>query len=101
LSFSVYIRHAAEQDVLAAQDWYEKQQVGLARRFHGAFVNTIEVLETTPFIYQEIYRDIRRAVLHRFPYLVWYRIEGDLVIVLACTHGRTNPEQRAKRLVLV
>lgn len=98
MSFKVYIRHAAEQDILAAADWYDQQQADLARQFYQELVATIKRLETTPLIYQTVYRGVRRAVLHRFPYLVWYRVEEQSVTVLACTHARAHPDAALLRL---
>lgn len=91
MSYSVHVRRSAEQDVVEAQSWYESQQTGLAATFLVEFAATISILSETPLIYPILYRDVRRAVLHRFPYLVWYRITGSVVMVLACTHGRINP----------
>lgn len=98
MSYRVRIRHAAEQDLIEAQRWYEQQQIGLAARFHSEFSATIRVLADTPLIYPELYRDVRRAVVHCFPYLVWYRVDDLIVTVLACTHGRTSPERTGRRV---
>jgi hypothetical protein len=70
LSFTVYVRRAAELDVAEAQTWYEEQQTGLAAGFLHEFSVTLTRLSETPLIYPIVYRDIRRAVLHRFPFLV-------------------------------
>lgn len=96
MSYSVRIRYAAEQDVIAAQRWYEQQQLGLAARFHEEFAATIKVLADTPLIYPELYRHVRRALVHRFPYLIWYRADDSIVTILACTHGRIAPSKVAK-----
>lgn len=81
-----------------AQHWYEEQQPGLSSAFHVEFGAAIERLGRTPLIYPKLYRDVRRAVLRRFPYLIWYRIDGDSVIVLACTHARIDPANLPQRL---
>lgn len=91
LSYSVFVRGVAERDVSEAQSWYEQQQPGLAAEFNIEFNATLEILEETPLIYQELYRGVRRAILHRFPYLVWYRVQDAKVTVLACTHGKVRP----------
>lgn len=57
-----------------AQKWYEEQLVGLASDFHHEFALVLARLAETPFIYPAVYRTIRRAVLHRFPFLVWYHV---------------------------
>jgi len=98
LSFTVYVRRAAELDVAKAQKWYEEQLVGLASDFHHEFSLVLARLAETPFIYPAVYRNIRRAVLHRFPFLVWYHVVGSVVTVLACTHGKADPSKVPARL---
>ncbi|MGH8224534.1 MAG: type II toxin-antitoxin system RelE/ParE family toxin [Gammaproteobacteria bacterium] len=98
MSFHVYVRGAAERDVASVQDWYEKQRSGLGAEFLDEFDRVLTLLAQSPFIYPVLYRDIRRAVLHRFPFLVWYQIEGNIVTVLACTHGKRNPATTRERL---
>ncbi len=71
MSFTVYVRRAAELDVANAQRWYEEQQAGLAAQFHYELSVVITRLSETLLIYPVVYRNIRRAVLRRFPYLVW------------------------------
>jgi plasmid stabilization system protein ParE len=98
LSYAVYVRSAAERDVAEAQKWYEEQQRGLAAEFHIEFGATLGRLAETPLIYTVLYRNVRRAVLHRFPYLVWYRVQNSSVTVLACTHGKVDPSKVPARL---
>ena len=98
LSYSVQIRQSAERDAAEAQSWYESQQVGLAALFHAEFSATINRLAEMPLIYPVLYRDVRRAVLHRFPYLIWYRVANTAVTVLACTHGKINPARVSWRI---
>lgn len=91
MSYTLYVRRAAELEVIAAQKWYEEQRTGLALEFHAEFSAVLNRLTETPLIYPEVYRDVRRAVLHRFPYLVWFRVHNSMVTVLACTHGKADP----------
>jgi toxin ParE1/3/4 len=100
LSYEVQIRRAAELDVAEAQLWYDAQRSGLGAEFHSEVSQVIDRLSETPFVYQIVYRNVRRAIVHRFPYLLWYRVVGELVTVLACTHGRQGPERIKTRLNL-
>ncbi|MGH8530974.1 MAG: type II toxin-antitoxin system RelE/ParE family toxin [Nevskiales bacterium] len=95
---TVHVRRAAELDVAEAQYWYEKQRPGLAAEFHAEFVQAIGRLTETPLLYPAVYRGVRRAVLHRFPFLVWYQVHDSSITVLACTHGKLNPRKLAARL---
>ena len=98
MTYKVYVRRSAELDVAEAQLWYEAQSSGLGAEFHSEVSRIISRLSVTPFIYQIAYKDVLRAIVHRFPYLVWYRVLGERVTVLACTHGRQDPNQTVSRL---
>lgn len=97
MSYEVQIRRAAELDVAETELWYESQRSGLGSEFHSEVSQVIDRLAETPFIYQVVYQDIRRAIVHRFPYLIWYRVLHEVVVVLACTHGRQNPSKAVAR----
>ena len=86
---NVYLRRAAERDVVEAQQWYEQQQAGLAAEFNAEFDALVD---------PQKYRRIRRAVLRRFPFLVWYQVQESRITILACTHGKANPSQLPSRL---
>ncbi len=97
MSYEVQVRRAAELDIAEAQVWYESQQTGLGAEFRSEISLTLDRLAQTPFIYQLIHRDIRRAMIRRFPYLVWYRATAEKVIVLACTYaGRDSQRVKAR-----
>lgn len=88
MSYSVYVRRLAELDAAEAQGWYEDQSPGLGEAFNSELGQALQRLERVPLIGQKIYGQVRRVVLHRFPYLLWYQVEGTMVTVLACTHGK-------------
>lgn len=97
MSFVVRIRRTAEQDITRAQSWYEQQRRGLGADFHAEVDRIIARLADTPFIFATVHRDIRRGVLHRFPYLIWYRVIGNIVRVFAATDARQNPAKARSR----
>jgi len=45
-----------------------------------------------PESYQVAYRDVRRAVVKRFPYAVYYRVISSRVVVTAIFHVRRDPK---------
>ena len=81
-----------------AQVWYETQQTGLGGEFRSEISRVIDRLAETPLIYQIVHRDIRRAIVRRFPYLIWYRVAAETVIVLACTYAGRDPDRVKARL---
>ncbi len=98
MSYEVQIRRAAELDMAEAQVWYETQRAGLGAEFRSEVSSVIDRLAANPHIYQIVHRDIRRAIVRRFPYLVWYRVTAETVIVLGCTYGGRDPERVGARL---
>ncbi|HJZ82287.1 MAG TPA: type II toxin-antitoxin system RelE/ParE family toxin [Pyrinomonadaceae bacterium] len=98
MSHKVQVRRAAELDFAGAQVWYESQQSGLGAEFRTEVSRVIDRLVETPLIYQKAHRDVRRAIVRRFPYLIWYRVTGEMVIVLACTYAGRDPSRVKARL---
>lgn len=50
-------------------------------------------LEQAPLLYTEVTPCVRRALLPRFPYGLFYAVRGDLVYVLAVLHDARNPSR--------
>jgi len=98
LSYEVQVRRAAELDIAESQVWYETQQTGLGVEFRSEVSRVIDRLAATPRIYQVVHRDIRRAVVRRFPHLIWYRVAAETVVVLACTYAGRGSERVKARL---
>lgn len=90
MRFNVRVRRAAEADIRGAEGWYNEQRNGLGIEFRAEVLSILHRLEQTPFIYVEAYRDVRRAPVHRFPYLVWFRVRDETVQVLGCSHSRQH-----------
>lgn len=80
------------------QVWYESQRSGLGEEFQSEVTQVLERLAETPLLYQAVYRDVRRAIVHRFPYLIWYRVLGNVVTVLAGTHCSQDPSKVIPRI---
>ena len=90
-------RPAAAADVEDAYRWYENQRAGLGEEFLAAVSSVVEFLLTCPEGFPVVYRQTRRANLHRFPYSLFYRIVDDQIIVVACMHGRRHPRRWQSR----
>ena len=98
MSFSVVLRRAAEHDLEEIEDWYELKDPGLGGEFRAAVDEAIGRIAGNPFLYADLYRGNRRVLLRRFRYSLWYRVRGDLVIVLACVHSRRSLRVTRARL---
>ncbi len=85
------VRPLAEADLDDAARWYEEEQPGLSRRFLSDVDRTFGRVRERPFQFPAVTRDVRRALLHAFPYAVYFRPSAQTVAVLAVLHLRRNP----------
>jgi plasmid stabilization system protein ParE len=74
-----------------ARGWYEAQSPCLGEEFIAAVELQLKRLEQAPLFYAEAIPGVRRALLPRFPYGLFYAICGDLVHVLAVLHEASSP----------
>jgi plasmid stabilization system protein ParE len=97
VTYRVIVRPLAERDLLDAKAWYDLRRPGLGREFLDTFDELQARLEHTPLIYPVVYRGVRRAVLRRFPYLVYFVVRGESVSVTACLHAARDPRLMRRR----
>lgn len=89
---SPIFRPAAAADVEDAFLWYESQRSGLGDEFLDEVTLVLNAIIENPNRFPVIHRDTHRALLHRFPYAILYRVFDEGIIVIACMHGKRNPE---------
>jgi len=90
-------RPEARDELLEAQAWYERRATGLGAAFGRAVEAAVESLQRTPQQYPVVHRDIRRVLLRRFPYAIFYRAADDEIIVLAVLHLARDPARWRSR----
>jgi hypothetical protein len=73
----IVFRASADAQLVAAKAWYDQQRHGLGDEF-----------ARNPFAAPVVYQDVRRVLLKRFPYSVFYTSDGDNLLVLSCLHTR-------------
>ena len=93
MAYRLKFSSRAVREVGEAYDWYEAQSVGLGAEFEAAFELQLRRLEQAPLLYAEILPGVRRTLLPRFPYGVFYVVRGDLVHMLAVVHNSRSPER--------
>jgi toxin ParE1/3/4 len=97
VTYTVVFRLQAEEEARAAQRWYEEQQPGLGARFAGAIDEAIQRIVSNPSAFPVVHDEIRRAVVRRFPFGIYFRIHAEDLVVLAVMHGRRHPRRWQSR----
>jgi plasmid stabilization system protein ParE len=96
--FPVIFTQRARAELIEAQDWYEKELAGLGRGFRAAVDAVVQRMSATPRQFPVVHKNVRRALLRRFPYALMFVIEAnETLTVIACFHGSRDPEHWQKR----
>jgi plasmid stabilization system protein ParE len=100
MKFTVEFRNEALKDTLGAISWYEKQITGLGDEFFIALTNELRSIQRNPFLYATKYKNVRKAITKRFPYIIYFIVSpANKIIVLAVLHmkrGASVWEKRSK-----
>ena len=80
-------------DLQSAFEWYEDELPGLGGRFQVEFFRAYRKLQQGAQLYAVRFSGIRRLNLERFPYGIFYTINGNEVRLLAVLHGSRETEE--------
>ena len=88
----------AEEEMTEAAVFYEIASAGLGGDFLDDVQRTVNRLSTYPYAGESIDLNLRRALLHRFPFSLIYAIEADSIVIVAVAHHGRDPEYWRLRL---
>jgi len=91
----IEILDEAEADLVAGFHFYERQEAGLGEYFLDSLFSDIDSLLVYAGMHETIYGH-RRCLSRRFPFAIYYSVEGDVIRVHAVR--RRNPSWIRKRL---
>ena len=84
-------RAVAKLDILEAREWYGAHSSALEERFASALADTLDTVLAHPRAFPEVEPQVRRTLVHTFPYFVYYRLTPEVVRVLAVLHTSRHP----------
>ena len=83
----------AQEDLDDAFQWYEDQESGLGKEFIRCIDAKIAELNRHPLHHQVVKSDrVRRALINRFPFSIYFVNEEELITIFAILHQRRSPE---------
>jgi plasmid stabilization system protein ParE len=97
VTLELRLRPEAELDLSDAALWYEEQRPGLGHQLLDEVLTIFSKLTEAPLLYPIVHRNTRRALIHRFPFGVYYRVEATAIVVVAVMHGSRNPRRWKSR----
>lgn len=91
MTLRLVFRRRFKVDLVAGFDWYEEQRPGLGEHFLSAVQSTLKSVETHPEIFVSVHGEVRRAIVSRFPFAIFYLVEPKRVVVLRLLHTARDP----------
>ena len=92
----VQVRISARAEIIRAYEWYEARDRDIAERFLQALANVQVRLVDHPELgpvwrKRRVGPAVRKLVLRRFPFVVFYLLEGEVIDIVAVAHARRRP----------
>ena len=84
----------SKEDLEIAITWYEKQRRGLGFEFLDCVEVAIKSIAERPELYHIYYSQIRGCIVRRFPFVIFYTIENNEIIVHSVFDSRQDPQKR-------
>jgi plasmid stabilization system protein ParE len=93
----VFFSKYAKQELNDAVHYYELEYEGLGRRFKEEVKKAAIRISEYPQAWSVELGDIRKCLLHKFPYKLLYSIEEDHILVIAIAHQHRKPDYWIER----
>jgi plasmid stabilization system protein ParE len=87
----------ADEEFVEAVAYYENCDPGLGIDFSREVYATIQNAVEYPTMWPVIDDEVRRCLVHRFPYGVLYSVEPDGIFILAVMHLHRDPDYWKQR----
>jgi len=82
----------AKQELEDAADFYENEFAGLGLKFKRQVKEATLLIVRHPQAWSIERGEIRKYILHYFPYKVLYSLEDDHIFIIAVAHQHRKPE---------
>lgn len=93
IRYAVEITPQAEQEIADAVLWYASKNKVVAETFRAIVFDSIELISNSPLSWAAVSaRGVRRFVLPRYPYTVFFHVIGSTVKIIAVTHHHRKPK---------
>jgi len=98
VTIELRVRPIAETDVREAAFWYEGKRGGLGAEFVLELDALYERILQNPRQFPDIGDGVRRALLRRFPYAIYFIAGDQALVIIAVLHQHRRPEAWRERI---
>ena len=81
----------AEEEMIEASLFYEAASTGLGSSLLDDVQRVVDRLREHPYLGHEVDQNLRRILLHRFPFSLIYSVEANAILIVAVAHYGRRP----------
>ena len=93
----VVLQSVAQAELTEAVEWYAARSLQTARRFAVQVDLTMLQIAETPESFPGVSPRLRRAIVPRFPFGIYFITLHGLVVVVGVIHSRRHPRRWLQR----
>jgi plasmid stabilization system protein ParE len=99
VSVSLILNEKAEEVLMMLTIGMKKRNLGWARRLFDVLMSKFANINRHPFHHQIVQNEnVRRALVNRFPFSIYFEIEEELITIFAILHQSRNPDYWRSRI---
>jgi len=91
MSLPVDFRGEARDELRDGYDWYEGRRAGAGATFLAAVQAALDHIAAFPQSGRVMLDDIRRVLVLKYPYVIFYREVGGRILVISVFHTSRDP----------
>ncbi len=101
MAFKIVVKPIVWFDLEEAITWYENERQGLGEQFFNNFEDAKEKIEINPNRYRNIIPGVKRILIKKFPYKIFYIISDNTILIIGLTHAKRSNAFVRKRLKIL
>lgn len=82
----------ADQELKDSVRYYELEYSGLGRKFKDEVRMAVKRIAAYPMAWSVERGEVRKCLLHKFPYKLLYSVESDHILIIAVAHRHRKPD---------
>lgn len=91
------ITKEAREEIQSSYEFYENQTPGLGERFVEKVDKTFDLICINPEMFNVVPEFYREARVRKFPFLVLFEHEEDVITIYSVFHTSRNPKKKFKK----
>ncbi|HEA30386.1 MAG TPA: type II toxin-antitoxin system RelE/ParE family toxin [Leeuwenhoekiella sp.] len=94
MAYKVKFTPRANFELTEATAHYKKARPNLARLFLAEVKTILRDIQSDPFHYREIEKGLRQVPIKKFPFVITYEINSEIIVIHSIFHTSRNPNQK-------